>query len=293
MFQTNPLSRALFVALALGATTGCASTGEGANRDSLTAHVGVYSPAPPGIVRPRVGVPPFRVDGDVARDGKLGSLASDQLTSLAFLSGRFQMIERAQLDQLLREQGLEGTVRPDQVASVGEVAGVDFLMFGRVTHLRVKVEETSRGFGIGRIPVPMTRIGQVGGFDYTKNSKKITVDCGVDLRIVNPTTGAIVAAHFGEFQKTDFAEAFGVEILANNARADADVQLDEDNKGKVLRLAIDESLRKMLPQVDRALLARGRTVARSAASSATPMISVGGPTEAQLDVALHSLGGQE
>lgn len=242
-------SAALLLTLAL---SGCASTGESANRDSVTQHVGVYSPAPAGIARPRVGVPPFMIDGEAATGAKLDGLAADQLTSLAIMSGRFTMIERAQLEQLLREQGLEGIVRSDQMASMGEVAGVDYLLFGRVTNFRVRVDENTRGLGLGRVPIPGA--GNIGAVDYKKKSKKITVDCGVDLRLVNPTTGEIAAAHFGEFQKVDYAEAFGVDILGASAQADANLQLDDDNKGKVLRLALDESLRKMLPQIDRALV---------------------------------------
>lgn len=253
------------VLLSVLASSGCASTGESANRDSVTQHVGVYPPAPAGIARPKVGVPPFMIDGEAATGAKLDGLAADQLTSLAIMSGRFTLIERAQLEQLLREQGLEGIVRSDQMASMGEVAGVDYLLFGRVTNFRVRVDESSRGLGLGRVPIPGA--GNIGAVDYKKKSKKITVDCGVDLRLVNPTTGEIAAAHFGEFQKVDYAEAFGVDILGASAQADAELQLDDDNKGKILRLALDESLRKMLPQVDRALIARSST---SGSGGATP-----------------------
>ena len=41
--------------LALG--TGCAKTGETAARDTLTANVGVYPPAPSSNPKPRAGLP--------------------------------------------------------------------------------------------------------------------------------------------------------------------------------------------------------------------------------------------
>lgn len=241
----------------------CASTSESAQRDPLTANVGVYSAPPAGIERPRVGVPRFMVTGE-GGGASLDELAADQLTTLAFQSDRFDVIERAQLEQLLDEQDLEGIVKAGEIAQPAQVRGVDYLFLGKVTNLRVKAEKSSGGFGLAKIA---GFGGGVGGFDYRRKDSKITAECGVDLRLVDPETGSLMAAHFGEFKRTDTIGAFGVEVLGFNAESDADLQVDEDNRGKILRLALDDALRKMLPRIDREL---STAAARARASNTDP-----------------------
>jgi curli biogenesis system outer membrane secretion channel CsgG len=231
---------------------GCATSSETAESDSLTQHVGVYPPPPPGLARLRVGVPAFELASSELRG--LDTVAADELTTLALQTGRMRVIERVQLNQLLKEQNLAGVVRPDELARKGGVRGVDYLFLGKVTNLRVKAERASRGLGVAKLPIPGA--GSLGGFDLEKKSSRIQVDCGVDLRLTDPSSGEIVAAHFGEYKRSDSIGAFGIEILGASASADADIRMDEDNKGKILRLALDDAIRKMLPDIDRAFQER-------------------------------------
>jgi curli biogenesis system outer membrane secretion channel CsgG len=250
---------------------GCSSTGESASRDKLTANVGKYDPPPSTHgERPRVGVPQFKVqtNGGIKNTNNLKSIAADQMTTLLDQTGRFDMIERAQVEQLLDEQNMEGIVRPDQMAKAGQVLGADYLLVGNVTNFRVKQDQTKSGLNLGGIG------GQFGGgkfgagnsgFDQKKQT--ITTECGVDIRLVDPTTGRIVASHFGEFKRTDSAGALGVSVLGIGASSDAEVSIEEDDAGKILRLAFDDALRKMLPKIDQAMANRGKT-ARSPAPAA-------------------------
>lgn len=239
--------------LLLGA---CTSSGESAGRDSLTADVGRYSSPPSGIQRARVGVPQFQVKGNVT--GEVSELAADQITTLMVNTERFDVIERAQLDQLLKEQNLEGIVKGSELAQPAQVRGLDFLLLGKVTNMRVKGEKSGGSFGLGSLPIPGTGGRAAGLFDYSNKSSTITVDCGVDLRLVDPATGAVAAAEFSEYKKSDTISAMGIEILGADAKADADLKIDDDNKGKILRLALDDCLKKMMPKIDRMLLARAK-----------------------------------
>lgn len=267
---------AVFGLLAL---SGCATSSETAERDQLTAQVGVYPPPPPGMVKPRVGVPNFSISGE-GSSKKLEEFAAAQLSTLAFQTRRFDVIERDQLDQLVKEQNLEGVVRSDELAKAGQVRGVDYLLYGKVTNLRVKTEKASRGFGFASIPF----IG-IGGFDYKKKDTKVVAECGVDLKLVNPTTGKTDAAHFGEFKRIDSIGAFGIEILGANAEAEADLNISEDDKGKVLRLALDEAVRKMLPDIDSVLDERTKEARKTAsAQPAAPAVTAPGtPATPALD----------
>ncbi|MBS3809640.1 MAG: zinc-ribbon domain-containing protein [Desulfobacterales bacterium] len=227
---------------------GCATTStETASRDTLTEHVGEYPPPPPGMARVRVGVPAFKVNPAHVSGEQLENLAADELTTLAFRTRRFDIVERAQMEQLLKEQGLKGVVRQDELASKARVRGVDYLFLGKVTNFRVKEENTKVGAGLARL-------GSVfGAVDVEKSQKQIHVDCGVDLRLVNPEDGTLLAASFGEYKRTDSVSAMGFEILGTGVRSKSDLRISKENRGKILRLALDEAVRKMLPDIDRSL----------------------------------------
>jgi curli biogenesis system outer membrane secretion channel CsgG len=275
------------ITLAIGTVVALASCGgesrESAEADTLTANVGKYPPPPTGAWQPRVGIPPFTTKG-VSAGSEIGEQAADELTTLAMQAERFKVIERAQLDQLLNEQGLAGVVKGKEMAQPGQVRGVDYLIYGKVTNFRVKAEKSGGGFGLANINLPGG--GSLGAFDFKNKKSKITVECGVDLRMVDPSTGEIAAANFSEYKRTDAISGFGIEILGANAEADADLQIDHDNQGKILRLALDEALRKMLPKVDN-VLKQGppaKPEGEAAPASAKPAPKVGakpaaGPNE--------------
>ncbi len=232
----------------------CATSSESASSDTLTTNVGQYSMAPMGIQRPRVGVPPFSVSGQDAK-AEMNDTAADQLSTLLVRSQRFVVIERAQLDQLLAEQDLEGIVQDGELAAAGQVRGVDYLMIGKVSNLRTKVERKKSGFGLGKIG----GVIGVGAADWEKEDVSVTTDCGVDLRLVSATTGEIAVANFSEFKRTDNAAAMGLEILGFDADAEAEIEITEDDYGKIMRLALDDAVRKMLPELDQFLVRTATT----------------------------------
>lgn len=253
---------------------GCASSSETASRDTLTENVGKYPAPPKGITKARVGVPPFNVTaGHGFTQGKdLNDLAADQMSTLLDLSERFEVIERTQLQKLLNEQNMEGIVTPGELAKPGQVRGVDFLLLGKVTNLRMKTEHKDRGFGFAKVG------SLFGGADYKKKDVTITSECGVDIRLVDPTTGQVWASNFSEFKREDSASAIGVEILGANAQSDADIQISEDDKGKILRLALDDAVRKSLPKIDKSLMNRPAPApAGNGAAPSNPGASIAAP----------------
>jgi len=243
---------------------GCQSTRDTVTRDPHTANVGNYDPAPMGIDKPRVGVPPFALTKGATGEG-LSEIAADQAVTLFVNTDRFDMIERTQLEKLLQEQGLEGIVKAGELARQAQVRGVDYLLLGKVTNFRVKSEKSKAGFGLGDISSPWVSLG---GFDYKNKKSRITTEVGVDIRLVDPTTGQTPLASFGEFNRTDEIGAIGIEILGSSAEADAELSIDEDNKGKLLRLALDDAVRKMIPKADRFL--KQRTAEKRAAAPPAP-----------------------
>jgi curli biogenesis system outer membrane secretion channel CsgG len=234
---------------------GCASTGESGSQDKVTQNVGVYSPPPSGLEKATVGVPQFRVQAvGFGAGGKLDELAADQMSSLLHQSRRFDVIERAQLEQILKEQNMEGIVKPGELAKPGQVQGVRYLCLGKVTNFRIKVDEASKGVGTSGGTGFLSSITKsVGDISYNKRDVNITTDCGVDLRLVDPTTGKVAVAHFAEFKRTDSAGSTGFGFAGIKATGNADIQISDDDAGKALRLALDDALRKMLPEIDQVL----------------------------------------
>lgn len=253
----NALSLTLIAGLCL-LTVACGSSRTSYEQDEATQQVGIYPPPPAGIKRLKVGVPPFTIDDkDLAQD--TAAVAADQITTLMILAQRFDVIERAQLDKLLEEQGLEGIVKVEEAAKSGQVRGVDAIVIGKITNFMVKKEKKKGGFSLANIG------GVFGAVDVSKDTEVITVEVGVDLRLVDPSSGSIKAAHFGEFKRTDTTSAMGVQIIGASADSDADLDLSEDNVGKLLRLALDDTLKKMMPQIDVWCIEEGRK-----AKAATP-----------------------
>jgi len=227
---------------------GCSSSSESAKHDTLTADVGKFPPPPAGITKARVGVPPFKVQGTGAFSGHdVDDLAADQMTTLLDQSDRFDVIERTQLTKLLDEQNLEGIVKPGELARPGQVRGVDYLLLGRVTNLRVKQESHDNSFGLAQVG------GLLGGADVKHKDVSIKTECGVDIRLVDPTTGQLMMSNSSEYNRTDSASSMGVDILGASANADASLNISEDDKGKILRMALDDALKKSLPKIDKFL----------------------------------------
>lgn len=239
-------------------STGCQSTSESASAQSLTAHVGQYAPPAPGVGIVRVGVPVLEAGSSSSRG--LEKIAADQLATLLVRTDRFDVIERSQLDKLLAEQELEGIVAADEMAGMAQVRGVQYLMLGKVTNMRLKEVRTGGKSGLGKIAnIAAGRYsGGIGVLDIDSRKIEIKAECGVDLRLVDPTTGSTIAASFGEFARSDKASALGIQVLGVGSDAEADLKISDDDKGLILRLALDDAVRKMLPSLDRKLRARAQ-----------------------------------
>ncbi|MFT3990076.1 MAG: CsgG/HfaB family protein [Luteolibacter sp.] len=78
-----------------------------------------------------VGILPFSETDDTK---SLGASASDLLSAQLGMSGQFVLVERAQLDAVLSEQGLglSGAIDPQSAAKVGNLSGAQILVTGRV-----------------------------------------------------------------------------------------------------------------------------------------------------------------
>lgn len=247
--------------ISLAGLMACSTTGRVAQRDQLSERVGDYSPPPSGLQRKRVGVPPFTTETDLmgysVTGNEMSQMASDQMSTLLFRTRRFDVIERAQLNQLLREQDLEGIVKGGELAQMGQVRGVDYLLLGKITNFRITQERQSDNYGVGG-RVSRDLLDGIAG-SVRRDQQRITTEVGVDIRLVDPSTGMIKMAEFSEFVRTDTAGGFGIRVAGIGGGGDARTQISADDAGQVLRLAFDDALRKAMPDIDRMLMEEARS----------------------------------
>ena len=149
-------------------------------------------------------------------------------------TGRFRVIERQQLDQVLREQNLgdTGRIDPSTAASIGKILGVQLVVIGSVTE-----------FGIDE---KKAKIPQVGKWKWTRGvgGKLVTGKSALTARLVDTTTAEILGAYEGsgshKFGSAEFAGAkAGTTFdsgMASKVLAEAVAGLAKDIAGDAGRL---------------------------------------------------------
>lgn len=220
---------------------GCGTSTKETITSDPTAEVAPYSQPPAGIKPVRAAVVEF-----VDKTGSnVSGPAGEQLETQVMATKRFSLIDRMRLKDILKEQGLEGIVDPAELARPGRVRGVDYMFFGVVTDFRLMSQRVQTAGGILDRALP-----RIAPLDIDTSKTVITSDIGVDIKLVNSTTGEIVSKQFGAMKKELTAKAWGVRVLGIGGDARNNVQVDRESHGKLLRHAVDDALRKMLPDID-------------------------------------------
>jgi curli biogenesis system outer membrane secretion channel CsgG len=109
----------------------------------------------------------------------VGRGVADMLVTSLVESDKFIVIEREELDQILKEQGLgqTGLVTPQSAAKVGQLLGLQRIITGSVTEFGSKQDKVGGG---------------IGGFNLGVSTT--TARVAVDMRIIDVNTGEIVMA---------------------------------------------------------------------------------------------------
>ena len=120
---------------------------------SLLSIALVMLSALPAVAQGRVRVAVLNFDNNSTWawwGDNLGQAAADELTTQLVNSGRFTVIERAQLAAIMAEQnlGASGRVTGDTAAKIGKLLGAQLILTGSITQF--SIERRSAGFrGIG------------------------------------------------------------------------------------------------------------------------------------------------
>jgi len=151
----------------------------------------------------------------------LGSAAADELTTQLVTSGKFTVIERAQLGAILAEQNLgqSGAVTASTAAKMGKLLGVQFILTGSITQF--SIERRSAGFR------------GIGGSLANAESK-------IDVRLVNTDTGEVMVVAEGQGNKRMAGGYF--------KGASAERTFDQGAAQEALRPAVEQVVARIAAQ---------------------------------------------
>jgi curli biogenesis system outer membrane secretion channel CsgG len=204
---------------------GCAGLGAKGSGAAAPGAVAQSVPQGPKITHKgpklRVGIVDF-VNKSSYGAGRLGTSASDILTTELFKTGAFIVVERTQLKQALGEQSLgqTGAVNPETAAQAGRVLGLNALVTGSISQ-----------FGVS-----------TGGADYRVYREKVqTAKCTVDVRVVDASTGQL---YFADSGKGEF-EKKAQELLGMGTRAGYDETLGQEALRSAITKFMDNLVQKL------------------------------------------------
>lgn len=154
----------------------------------------------------------------------VGEGVSDMLTTELVKTGNYQVIERQELDQILKEQdlGTAGIVTPQSAAEIGKVLGVELAVMGAVTEFGFKSSDTG---------------GRVKNLGLGVKSQSATV--GLDCRMVNTTTAEIITAE--NVRKEESSR--GLRVSTPKVSFNDQKSFDESLVGKAAREAVEEVIK--------------------------------------------------
>ena len=242
--------------LTLTLAAGCASSGGSAPAPERTLAARAAELEIAGPLR-TVCVGDFTaVDGFVDRYGgwDVGGGVAAMLTTALTRSGRFVVVERPRLTGVMAEQELaaQGLTNPQSAARAGELLGAQLVVYGAVTEFGE--DESGGGVGLGASG------GGLGGLlSGALSRRKTSGTVGLDLRVVDTTTGEVVASEHVraelEGSATDFSlgyegVAFGADGFERTPIGQATRQAVEDAVLAVARAAQRSSWTGRVVDVD-------------------------------------------
>ncbi|HEX9547994.1 MAG TPA: CsgG/HfaB family protein [Acidimicrobiales bacterium] len=170
-------------------------------------------------------------------DQDIGKGIADMLVTNLVRNGTYSVIERKQLDQVLREQNFQqsGRADPSSAVQLAKLLGVDAIIIGSITQFG----RDDKKLGVGGAGVHVGGIG-IGGFG--KKSAKAVVQ--IDARIVSTTTAEIlgVATGHGESKRSGLTLAGGLAVGGTGGAGVLDMGSSNFANtiiGEATRLAVD------------------------------------------------------
>jgi curli biogenesis system outer membrane secretion channel CsgG len=161
-----------------------------------------------------------------------GGLAAMLVTELD-RSGHFNVVDRADVDAVLREQQYsESGLTATRTVRAGKLLGAQFLVRGSVTEF--DDAESGGGFSIG---------GAFGGVLGSISPQSRSGHVAIDVRVIDTTTGQVVHSYRAEsrIEESAIAGSIGTKNLSLGAD-----HFDRTPLGKAARAAIAEAVHSII-----------------------------------------------
>jgi curli biogenesis system outer membrane secretion channel CsgG len=166
---------------------------------------------------------------------QIGEGLTEMLTTELFRTGRFVMVERAALSDIVKEQelGQTGLIQKETITKVGELLGAQLLVAGAVTEF----EASSSGGG-----------GGLGFAGFALSVKTNSAHVAVDIRLVDAMTGQIVKSHAAEAKAEESGFAIAATRRGMQLGGDA---FQKTPLGQATREAIAKAVKFIVSEMDR------------------------------------------
>lgn len=197
-----------------------------------------YGPADAAVSGAKKTIAVAKFDGHGAFVNKYGGwdqvgggLAAMLVTELD-RSGHFNVVDRGDLDSVLREQQYsESGLTAARTVRAGKLLGAQFLVRGSVTEF--DDAESGGGISIG---------GSFGGILGALSPQSRSGHVTIDVRVIDTTTGQVVHSYTAEsrISESAFAGSIGTKNISFGAN-----QFDRTPLGKAARAAITESVQSI------------------------------------------------
>jgi curli biogenesis system outer membrane secretion channel CsgG len=213
------MQKMILVAIVLALATGCVGTAVAKKEPDVK----LDDTYPPRLKsqRMKVAVVDFEDKTNYGK-GQLGNGAADVTATVFHDSKQFRVFERQQLAAVLSEQKLQhsGAVNPTTAKEIGQLTGVDAIVYGAVTMFGMAAE----------------------GQNYAiYKRKKVSAECTVDVRIIDVKTGEILFAKQGD----GIAYMAASQVLGMGGRIGFNQTLAE----KSLRAAIVKMMDEIIAEI--------------------------------------------
>ena len=167
-------------------------------------------------------------------EANLGTGLADQLNNALVESGKFVVIERQTLEDIIGEQDLAASARfaVSKSAQTGKLVPAQILIKGTVTEFQT--ETSSSGTGIG-----------FAGFSIGGESTKSHV--GIILRIIDTTSGQVLDSIRVEEKSEDGGLSLGVNFAGFNFDTEG---FEKTPLGQTAQKAIDKAVQKIVAHLE-------------------------------------------
>jgi len=181
----------------------------------------------------------------------LGSGLAAQLTTALINTGQFIVIERSELASVLREQemSVQKLVASETAAQAGHLLGAQYLV-------RASVTQFDQNAGGGGVRIGIGGAGGAGGLGIATN----TAIVGIDLRLIDTTSGQIVQSQHAEAKVED--RGISADVGSHGVAFGADT-FAKTPLGRATQQAVDKAV-VFIVEATRPLSWSGRVVDASA-----------------------------